>query len=122
NASPANEDVTTSIAVNSLNEAFVVGTTRTSSIDYLLYKILTWPVQAPAPVTITYSYSSLKFDWPATSTAAGVSYKGKRADGACNGSNSFGSEFAIPANTYTDTGLTQNTTYCYAFKTITATS
>lgn len=119
NASSAQEDVTTAIAVNNLNDAFVVGTTRNASIDYLLYKVPVWPVQAPAPVTVTSGYTNLAFAWPATSTATGVSYKGKRADGDCSENKPFGEEFAIPSNSYSVSSLPHNTTYCYAFKTST---
>jgi len=120
NASPAQEDETTSIAVNSLNEAFVAGTTRTTSIDYLLYKIPVWPIQAPAPITLTPGYTTLDFSWPATSTAGGVSYRGKRADGPCSDSSAFGAEFAIPSNSFSASGLPQGISYCYSFKTTSA--
>src|SRR6185369_3509894 len=123
NASTAQEDKTTSIVVNSLNEAFVVGTTRRTSIDYLLYKIPVWPVQAPAPVTVTPGYTTLAFSWPATSTAATagvIKYVWKKADGACSETSSFGAESAaFASNSFTATGLEQGHIYCYAFKTTT---
>jgi hypothetical protein len=138
------EDKTTSLAVNSLGEAFIAGTSNTGSggtnnLNYLVYKIPKYKLQAPSQVTVTSTtYLSANLSWKVKSdtSAAGVTgYRIKRADGqVCANDNIFvggatptiktilknGSNPTADV-TYADNGadfgaLTQNTNYCYAFQ------
>ncbi len=113
-------DHASAVAINSLGEAFVAGyTTNTAgNYDYAVFKCAWDPLQVPAPVTASSSYTSVTLNWADNSTG-NDGYRAEKKFDACSTSNTnlwssvVSCNVSANATTCTDSALPTGTTYCY---------
>ncbi|MBI5655324.1 MAG: hypothetical protein HZC44_00260, partial [Geobacter sp.] len=117
-------DETGAIAVNSLDEAFVAGYSENASgnADYLVYKIApnTALPSVPSPFAATAGYATATLSWTDRSLVK-AGYTIERKLGACSADNAnpWGAPVTLgpTAISYTDSGLTTGSSYCYRIQT-----
>ncbi|NVN98889.1 MAG: DUF2341 domain-containing protein [Geobacteraceae bacterium] len=118
------------IVSNSYGEIFVAGIAMNSqsNADYVVLKISGDDIQSPYPVTIVPSYISAKLDWTDNSRNES-GYEIARRNGACttepiawNPATEIIATVPQGTLTYTDSTLTQATSYCYGIRTKSASS
>jgi len=117
-------DETGAIALNSLDEAFVAGYSENASgnADYLVYKVApnTTLPSVPSPFAATAGYATATLSWIDRSLVK-AGYTIERKLGACSvdNTNPWGAPVTLgpTAISYTDSGLTSGSSYCYRIRT-----
>lgn len=120
--STAQVDKPYGITTNYLGEAFVAGMSKNAenNADYIVLKIDGAEAVSPYPVTYTTpTYTSVILSWPPVAVTKGGHYHLQRQDGPCE--NNVSAATPLPdqpdtATSYTDTGLGQETAYCYSIQ------
>lgn len=107
-------DAATSVAVNSLGEAYVAGYVTNASTDFAVYKVESTLLQAPLPLTLTPNYSQMTVSWIDNSQYE-TGYTVQRKLGSCSSGNAWTNVVTLAANaiSHIDVPINQSTTYCY---------
>lgn len=111
------DDKATAIAINSLNEMFVVGETSgaTSNKDYLVLRCDGNFINAPYPFSGTTDYTSASVSWTDKSSDEDGFYL-QRKVGSCSDTGGTWDTILTSGpgiTSYLDTGLSAGATYCY---------
>lgn len=110
------------ITTNYLGETFVAGMSKNAenNADYIVLKIDGAQAVSPYPVSYTTpTYTSVTLTWLPVAATKGGHYHLQRQDGACENNTSAATPLPdqpATATSYTDTGLGQETAYCYSIQ------
>lgn len=120
NGAGGGDDFTSAMAVNSLGEMFVAGSTTNDvgNFDYLVFKSDTHTLLAPGLLSADPRYTTVDLHW--TDNAVGEeSYEIWRKDSDCatGGNYAHIHSSAADADNFTDVGLSESSSYCYRVQT-----
>ncbi len=112
-----NDDFAVAITANDLGEAYVAGYEFNAggNVDYVVYKIAADDLSAPYPFSVSSpDFTQIDLSWPDNATAED-GYRIERKIGNCESANSWGlvTSTAAGATSYSETGLSTGTDYCY---------